>query len=224
MSRLFFHSEATRLQRRLENLQLFEDFFSRTLRLVGAILALWLLLTLTADAGPLDWLQPGKAAAKIDTIENIAFDVGGALAMLAALFILRKLAMIISAHWKLTVAIAAIIVAVVALTGCSSDHHVTVKNDSQKSVLKYTLPDDTKVELDLMNGITPETLISLNTALANSQVQALSYSRQQHAEATRQQIFDLTRFGAVLLVFVALFGGGVGFIMALVLKKKGVTL
>ncbi len=112
MSSLFFQSEATRLQRRVETLQLFEDFFSRTLRLVGFILALWMLFSLSAHAGPLDWLSPEKAAAKINTIENIAYAVGGAVAMLAALFILRKAAIIISRHWKLTLCLCAIVATV----------------------------------------------------------------------------------------------------------------
>ena len=109
------------------------------------------------------------------------------------------------------------------LAGCGeSDHHLTIKNDSQKSVLKYTLPDGSHVELDLTSDITPEMLVALNTALANSQIQSLTYNKQQHAEATRRQVYDLTRFGAaILLVIVAMVACGLGFSRAVYFLNKG---
>ena len=79
--------------------------------ITGLLIAayVWALFTLNAHAGPLDFLD---LSGKINQAENIMYAVGGALAMLAALYILRRAAIIISNHWRLCVGLAAVAVIV----------------------------------------------------------------------------------------------------------------
>jgi hypothetical protein len=87
--------------------------------LTFAIIALLLILTGHAHGAPMDWLNPGKVAAKLERAENTALMVGGCLAGIAGtvvtMFLLKKVFGFIAAHWKLITALAAIVAALAAV-------------------------------------------------------------------------------------------------------------
>lgn len=79
-----------------------------------AVIAL-LLLTGHAHGAPLDWLNPSKAAAKLNAVENALFFAGGILAAAVVWFLLSKVFGFVGKHWKVIVAVSAIIGAIAAL-------------------------------------------------------------------------------------------------------------
>jgi hypothetical protein len=85
--------------------------------LLLALLVITLLLILTghANAGPLDFLNPSKAAAKLNAIENALYFAAGIASTLAAVFVLRVVCRFIAAHWKLSLGLAGIVLTVAAL-------------------------------------------------------------------------------------------------------------
>jgi hypothetical protein len=85
------------------------------LLLAMLLTAILLILTGHAQAGPLDFLNPSKAAAKINQIENALYFAAGIASTLAAVFVLRVVCRFIAAHWKLSLGLAGIVLTVAAL-------------------------------------------------------------------------------------------------------------
>jgi len=81
------------------------------LKVIAGVLAaciLWAFFAFNAQAGPLDFLD---MSAKIDRAENLLYMAAGIIGTLAVVWVLRSVAIIISRHWKLVVALSAIALA-----------------------------------------------------------------------------------------------------------------
>ena len=79
--------------------------------ITGLLIAayIWAFFAMNAHAGALDFLD---ISGRIDRAENLLYLAAGIIGTLAAVWVLRSVALIISRYWKLVVALSAIALAV----------------------------------------------------------------------------------------------------------------
>lgn len=161
--------------------------------------ALLLILTGHAHAGTFDFLKPSKAAAKINQIENALYFAAGIVAALAVIYVLRVACRFISAHWKLSLGLAGIAVCcIVLLGGCSPE--------KKKAVLRVQTGKGNAVEVSLPPNVDAQTLIALNTALANQQILSVEELQTESIMRERETNLSMLKAGLWALCFFGLLG------------------